>query len=255
MTKRLLIRADDLGFSEAVNLGIEKSVKDGLIRSVGLMPNMEAARHGVELLRGCDLALGLHMSVCNARPVCDPADVPSLVDEATGEFKPSRAYREAFAAGEDFVDFEEAKREARAQLEVFRRLVGSEPDYFEGHAVASPNLIAAIEEVRQEEGLRSSYANFSDAPLECEGAPVKVLPMLSMAPKYDAVQALKDAVLGMEDDTIGIYVCHPGYLDDYILRHSSLTVPRAQEVAMLCDPDMRAWLDERGVELIDYRDL
>lgn len=252
--KKLLIRADDLGYSEAVNYGIEKSVKEGLIRSVGMMPNMEAARHGVGLVYGCDIALGQHTSVCVGRPVCDPATIPSLVDETTGEFKPSRAFREAFAAGEDFVDREEAKREVRAQLEVFRQLVGAEPAYFEGHAVASPNLIAAIEEVRQEEGLRSSFCSF-DGPIEHEGVKVGALPMLSMAPGYDAVQALKDAVAGMEDGAVGIYVCHPGYLDDYILHHSSLTIPRTQEVAMLCDPAMRAWLNEQGVELIDYRDL
>ena len=36
---RLIVRADDLGYSEAVNYGIEKSIKDGIVHSVGLMPN------------------------------------------------------------------------------------------------------------------------------------------------------------------------------------------------------------------------
>ncbi|MBR3265159.1 MAG: ChbG/HpnK family deacetylase, partial [Erysipelotrichaceae bacterium] len=31
--KKILIRADDLGYSEGVNYGILKSVKDGLVRS------------------------------------------------------------------------------------------------------------------------------------------------------------------------------------------------------------------------------
>lgn len=35
--KRLIIRADDLGYSEAVNHGIAGTVKDGLIGSVGIM--------------------------------------------------------------------------------------------------------------------------------------------------------------------------------------------------------------------------
>ena len=47
---KLLLRADDLGYSEAVNYGIEKTVREGLIRSVGLMPNMPAAAHGLTLL-------------------------------------------------------------------------------------------------------------------------------------------------------------------------------------------------------------
>lgn len=43
---KLIIRADDLGFSEGVNYGIVKAVKDGVVTSVGMMPNMEAASHG-----------------------------------------------------------------------------------------------------------------------------------------------------------------------------------------------------------------
>ena len=41
--KKLIIRADDIGYSEAVNYGIMKSVKDGLVRSAVLMPNMPYA--------------------------------------------------------------------------------------------------------------------------------------------------------------------------------------------------------------------
>ena len=37
---KLIMRADDLGFSEAVNLGIYKAVKEGVITSVGMMTNM-----------------------------------------------------------------------------------------------------------------------------------------------------------------------------------------------------------------------
>ena len=37
MSKRLLVRADDLGFSEAVNYGIERTLHTGIVRSVGVM--------------------------------------------------------------------------------------------------------------------------------------------------------------------------------------------------------------------------
>ena len=44
--KQLLIRADDLGYSYAVDLGIARSVDEGLVCSVGLMPNIPEAEHG-----------------------------------------------------------------------------------------------------------------------------------------------------------------------------------------------------------------
>ena len=61
--KKILLRADDLGYSEAVNLGIEKSIRQGLIRSLGVMVNMPATLHGVELIRDCDIALGVHVNI------------------------------------------------------------------------------------------------------------------------------------------------------------------------------------------------
>ena len=37
---KIIFRADDLGFSEAVNYGIRKAIVDGVITCTGLMPNM-----------------------------------------------------------------------------------------------------------------------------------------------------------------------------------------------------------------------
>ncbi|MBR3251653.1 MAG: ChbG/HpnK family deacetylase, partial [Erysipelotrichaceae bacterium] len=56
--KRILIRADDLGFSRGINLGIADTVKAGLIRSIGVMTNMEEAASGVEMIKGYDVCLG-----------------------------------------------------------------------------------------------------------------------------------------------------------------------------------------------------
>lgn len=50
--RRILICADDLGLSCGGNYGIAASVKSGIIRSIGLIPNMPDVQHGVELLYG-----------------------------------------------------------------------------------------------------------------------------------------------------------------------------------------------------------
>ena len=128
MAKKLVIRADDLGYSEGVNCGIAKSVHEGLIRSVGLMTNGDAVKHGVDLLRDCDIAWEQHANISNGVPAAGAKNVPSLVGE-NGEFKSSREYRAAFAAGEDFVVEEDAEREIRAQLARLRELLGKGPDY------------------------------------------------------------------------------------------------------------------------------
>ena len=49
--KKIIVRADDLGFTEGVNYGIEKACRDGIIRSVGIMTNMPATKHGYDLVK------------------------------------------------------------------------------------------------------------------------------------------------------------------------------------------------------------
>ena len=78
---KLIMRADDLGFSDGVNYGIYKSVVDGVITSVGMMPNMASAKHGYELVKDLDIALGQHSNICVGKPLSDPKLIPSLVQK------------------------------------------------------------------------------------------------------------------------------------------------------------------------------
>lgn len=253
--KQLLIRADDIGYSYAVNMGIARTVREGLVRSAGLMPNMPEAQHGWDAVADCNIALGQHTNVCLGAPCADPARIPSLLG-ADGMFRSSRAYRESHKRGLDFVVYDEAVIEIEAQLARFRQIARRDPDYFEAHAVMSGNLDRAIEDVAARHGLRHQPASFDPAiAVRCGGTPVRMV-MHAMEDGYEPVDAIRQTVLDMNDGETVVFVCHPGYLDRYILDHSSLTVDRTKEVDALIDSDLRAWLEGRGdLRLVDYRDL
>lgn len=255
--KQLLIRADDIGYSYAVNLGIARAIHEGLVRSAGLMPNMPETARGWEWVSDADIAIGQHTNVCLGRPCADPKLIPSLLQES-GEFKSSRQYRASFAEKRDFVVFDEAVIEIEAQLERFRAVVGRDPDYFEAHAVQSPNLFKAISFVAEKHGLKEQPCSFdptvtlrcgsTDVHMACED----VLP----SEQYDPTDFLHRTVAGMADGDTVVCVFHPGYLDAFILGNSSLTINRTKEVDALVDPSLRRWLeDQSDLRLIDYRDL
>ncbi len=251
---KLVIRADDVGYSEAVNYGISKSVHDGLVRSVGLMPNMPAAKHGLELLSDVKVCIGQHTNVCLGKPCADPALIPSLLDE-NGDLKSSKLYRAAWKEGREFVVLDEMVLEIEAQYHRFKELVGHEPGYFEAHAVMNKNLFKALEIVAARHHLRYSAMVPGDKTSTFDGKPIAVCGMDSMEPDYDPFECLKKGVAQGSPDLPNIFICHPGYLDDFILRSSSLTVNRTKEVAMLTDPAVKQWLDSRGVEVITYDDI
>lgn len=255
--KQLLIRADDIGYSYAVNVGIARSINEGLVRSAGLMPNMPEAARGWEWVRGADIAIGQHTNLCLGAPCADPALIPSLLDD-NGQLKSSRAYREAFKEGREIVEYNELVIEIEAQLARFREIVGRDPDYFEAHAVMSKNLFAAVHDVAEKHGLKEQPFSLDPAALvRCGTVDVHMACEDMLPPEdYDPVGFVKRTVEGMADGETYVLVFHPGYLDAFIFEKSSLTTNRTKEVDALISAELRAWLEaEDDLRLIDYRDL
>lgn len=248
--KRLLVRGDDLGYCEAVNYGIARAVRDGIVHSVGIMANMEWAEHGVRLLDGLDVTFTVHSNISQGRPITDPALVPSLVGE-NGEFKDKNIYRNA---KEDFVVLEEAILEVEAQYQRVVELTGKKPYCVEGHAVPSANFFKAMTIVAQRHGVE--YMKMTPDRRAVLGKTRLQLSMDSGNPDYNPFESLKKAALmeTAEDEAV-IMVLHPGYVDEYVYETSYITRQRAQEVAMAINPETKKWIEENGVTLLTYQDL
>lgn len=247
--KKILVRADDLGFSEGINLGIAKTVKEGIIKSVGVMTNMPATVHGLNLLKGCDVCLGLHTNICVGKPLTDPKLIPSICDE-NGNLKSSKTYR---IAKEDFVVLDEVIIEIEAQYQRFVELTGQKPRYFEGHAVVSENFFKGLEIVAKRHNCDYLPVSFT-GPTKFRNTKLYTS-MDSMKPDYKPFESLKSSALKDYEDGICMFVCHPGYLDAYILSVSSLLEPRAYEVEMACSQKTKDWLRDNNIEVVTYDDL
>ena len=64
---KVVVNADDFGFSKGINLGILESFRNGVVSNTSLMTNMPGFEHAVELMRQYpELKVGLHVvtSVC-----------------------------------------------------------------------------------------------------------------------------------------------------------------------------------------------
>lgn len=248
--KKIMVRADDLGFSKAVNYGIYETVKNGVIKNIGFMVNMPDTMHGYELVKDYDICLGQHTNVCVGKPISDPSLIPSLVQE-NGDFKSSKTYR---VSKEDFVVLEEAVLEVEAQYQRFKEIVGKEPAYFEAHAVASTNLNKAIEIVGNRHNLKVlGMPTQLGEIMKVNGQPM-YMHMDSMFPNYDPFASFKKMVENAQDG-FNMMVCHPGYLDHYIMSVSSLTQPRTLEVDMLTGSELNEYLKENNIYLYTYDEV
>ena len=219
------------------------------------MTNMPLAESGLARLQIKDLCLGQHTNICTGRPLSDSSLISSIVDD-DGNFKRSSAYRAAARAGEDFVVLDEVIIEIEAQYRRFLELVGREPDYFEGHAVASPMFFRGLEIVAERHGLPYFAMGVPGEPVTFRSTPV-----LSYVPKdfssyeADPFAALREALETTPEGICRLMVFHPGYIDAYLRDNSTMLEARIREAAMLVDPDVAAWLAEQDVGLVTYADL
>ena len=247
---KILVRADDLGYSEAFNFGLARAVKSGIVRCVGVMSNMEWAEHGVNLLKDTDVIFTVHANICQGRPLTDPRLIPSLVDE-NGFFKDKSLYREA---KEDFVVLEEVVMEVEAQYLRLVEMTGKKPYMVEAHAVPSNNFHKALSIVGQKYGL--TLMGFAPGRGPMLGKYVMKFSMDSGNADYNPFESFKKAALQpMEEDECAMMVLHPGYVDEYVLTTSYITTQRALEVAFAINPEVPKWCEENGVRLMTYADL
>lgn len=247
--KKILIRADDLGYSEAVNYGIEKTIKDGLIKSVGMMTNMPTSIHGFNLIKKYDICLGQHTNICVGKPVSDPKIIPSLLNE-NGDFKASKDYRNSV---EDIVKLDEVIIEIEAQYNRFIEITGYKPRYLDGHAIKSENFFKGLEIVAKKHGIKYSGLTFGEVPMKVGNTDVYV--HIATSSEQKSIDPLIEAVEHNHIDGCDMVITHPGYIDAYILEHSSVNIPRVYEVEMLCDIKTKEYLNENNISLITYDDL
>lgn len=247
---KILVRADDLGYSEAFNYGLARAVKSGIVRSVGVMPNMQWAEHGVRLLDGEPVTFTVHANICQGKPITDPKLIPSLVDE-NGEFKDKSLYREA---KEDFVVLEEVVMEVEAQYQRLVELTGKKPFMVEAHAVPSANFNKALGIINQKYGL--SGMGFDPARGPKIGGHVMKFSMDSGNADYNPFESFKKAASQpMAEDECAMMVLHPGFVDEYVLTTSYITTQRALEVAFAINPEVPKWCAENDVKLMTYGEL
>ena len=56
----------------------------------------------------------------------------------------------------------------------------------------------------------------------------------------------------LKEKDCSVLVFHPGYLDQYLLDHSSYTLIRPMEAAFLCSEELKHWIKENQVQPMTF---
>jgi predicted glycoside hydrolase/deacetylase ChbG (UPF0249 family) len=282
MPKQLIINADDFGLSTSINKGIIEAHQKGIVTSTTLMANMSGFLSAVNLAKeNPSLGVGVHINLIRGEPVSPPGKVASLVARddrflGNGYRFLSRLYSNGF-------NDEEIRLEIKSQIsKVFDH--GITPSHLdsEKNMHSFPPLLVHVCEVAKFFGI--SKIRLINEPILKEFIFTKqffklllgkynfrksasILTKFNMrAPQHFYGILLsgclrKDSlriVLQKIEDGITEIMCHPGYVDDELIKFSNklggyyINKFREQELAALLDEELKLAIEEMGIRLINY---
>jgi hopanoid biosynthesis associated protein HpnK len=288
--RRLIVNADDFGFTSGVNRAIVEAHSRGIVTSATLMANGTAFAEAAQLATTVPgMSVGCHVVLIDGRPVLGANQVSTLTNG--GSARIFRNGLKAFAARAiaGRLNAEEIEAEATAQIRKIQA-AGIPISHVDTHkhthlfpSVLRPLLRAAsacgVRALRNPFGPRRPLQSrhlLARPNLWTRYAEVRILRRL--AGKFrEAVDRqgfiTPDGTLGIEvtgalDETLfraiahsipegtWEFVCHPGYNDaDLRASKTRLRESRETELAVLTLPAARSVLFEEGIALISYRDL
>ena len=285
--RRLIVNADDFGFTAGVNRAIVEAHSRGVVTSSTLMANGPAFAEAAQLSKTVPkLSIGCHVVLTDGTPVLAAEQLPSLTTAA--QFRDGMiAFAARAIAG--LMDADEIAAESAAQIRKIQS-AGIVVSHIDTHKhthlfpkILRPLLRAAaacgVRAIRNPFGprlpLRSSHL-LARPSLWTRSAEVRVLG--AFAGKFrEAVDregfttpdgTLGIVVTGALDETLFYaiarsipegtweFVCHPGYNDaDLQAGKTRLRESRETELRVLTLPAAREVFTQQGIELISYREL
>lgn len=220
---KLIVNADDFGYSRGVNYGIIDCHKRGIVNSATMMMNMPGTTHATRLAKeNPTLQVGIHLVVTCGKPLLK--DVPSLINE-NGNFKRLNQIQEDYD-----INLTDLEREWTAQIEAFLAS-GLVPTHLDSHH--------HVHGIKEFHSVIRKLANQYDLPVRLtenrvEG--VKPFTDVFFGDFYgetisdDYFNQLPERVA--DGQTVEI-MCHPAYLDNEVMNHSSYNIMRVRETAIL----------------------
>jgi chitin disaccharide deacetylase len=227
----LVVNADELGRSTGITRGIIEAHERGIVTSASLMVRWPAAARAAAYARTRPgLSVGLHVDL--------------------GAWTARDGFWRLLYSVVPLHDQAAVEAEVARQLGRFRELIGEDPTHVDSH-----------QDVHRREPVRSVLVALADrlgVPLRGANGIIRHCDAfygrtVAGTPFPEAIsQAMLLRILGQLPPGITELSCHPGYADD---ADAAYCEERADEIVVLCAPDVRQALPHLGIELTTFRRL
>jgi len=287
----LIVNADDFGLTAGVNRAIVEAHRGGVVSSATLMANGAAFDDAVTAARSVpNLSVGCHVVLVDGTPVSPPGSLDTLLAIRSAE--PGKFYSSlsAFAARAMLGGFDPDQLVAEVTAQIRKiQAAGIQVTHLDTHKHAHifPEILAALLRAARICGVRAIRNTF--VPVKAMSRQFKG--KSGLWKRYGQVRMLhtfsrqfgrqtKRAGLLTPDGVVGVVetgsvddsllrqtlaslpegtwelVCHPGYNDaDLGAIHTRLLESREEERRLLTSPELRKFLEEQKIRVINYREF
>ncbi|UOR11523.1 chitin disaccharide deacetylase [Halobacillus amylolyticus] len=245
MRKKLIINADDFGYSRGINFGIIDAFQHGLLTSTTLMTNMPGASHAYQLAKeNPNIGVGIHLTLTAGSPILK--HLQTVTDE-NGHFRNLKYYLGFFD-----IDLGEVYEEWKAQIK--QAIVnGIQPTHLDSHhhIHSYGKLTEVVIDLAEEYDLPvrrvfDPETTNLDAIRKTDAFEYKIDTIkepIKLAEKFSDAQSIE-------------VMTHPAYLDKSIMNGSSFNYPRVDELALLTDKTLKeTYKNQHTFELTHYRSI
>lgn len=268
--RKLIVRADDIGYTKVHNLGTFETIENGIVTAADVMLDCPGTEDALEKLTKYPwISTGWHAHFWGA-PVLNPKDVPTLYDPER------KGFRKNLTRLED-VDFDEALAECRAEMERCVQILGKAMDTGGMGGAGDTPMARAMKQVIEEYGIITNYMKspFPGAETTKSKYPEIIhgkfaafrdleTDSIKGITKYDPIAYYvedKSGLLEQPDGTIMMHGWHPGYVDYFVYQEGdygpnalNYIAIRTVDVHALTSPEVKAWIRDNKIELINTRD-
>lgn len=278
--KNLIINADDFGRHEFINLAVEKSFREGFLKSATIMAGGKFFDDAVKISKkNPGLGVGIHFTLANGFPVLSPEKIPSLVTNEGIFHENYVVFLKKFLQGK--ISLEEIKLELAAQLEKVQR-AGINLTHFDSHQHLHhfPKIIDIALNLAERAKIfkmRVSNSKIFDGELNSIGKFVGRLGLSSLA-KFAAHKAhkknfitpnnfagivagesvsenfLENLILNLPEGTTEVML-HPGTDNKILKNFCDWEHDFEEELNAVTSPKILNLLREKNISVINFKNL
>jgi predicted glycoside hydrolase/deacetylase ChbG (UPF0249 family) len=284
--KRLIVNADDLGLSRGITDGILYAHLNGIVTSASFMVNQPATEYALQQLQMVpDLDVGIHLNLCQGKPVLPARNVSTLVGP-DGEFLPPSVMAKRLVSLQ--ASSKQIEAEFRAQIDrmLSHGLVPSHADshhrfhLYPASALAFDRAIRAHGIFRARAARKALWPSSGHGSRAHAGSPLRRWSVYSYNAALQSVvfrrltmpdagvalhpnfrgqlgklpEAWRFALNNMPEGTFEIW-CHPGFPEPGFSKTDPLRDQRLVEVKMLGDSSLLATIRDSRIHLTTFQQL